>query len=538
MAAALLASPDNPKPKPLTAETPVERSSSNRRTTSCCVAALTVLIKPCDPISTASARSRPGFWLISAKVLKRGPDIRTSGLSRTIRTTGMIARNSATPPPRNTSRSPNRSPARPPTTGPIAPPSAIADVTTPNAHPTRKRGVSAATSAVAAATVPLVAPCRNLKTMSSVGFCTKKINPTKSAPPTIDRIRDRRGHRDGPAFACALEAFRVRVCRRHDVHQNRRRSNLARADDRVVEKAGRAESAVGVVRRGLVQRVAKTVRVAPVHLALDDELVDRLPRVVGDDVAKDLDLASLGIDRDYTGVAPAREGKRTVGVEAFQDLEALLRDHLRNAHAPGRRAAHRDDAVLEHEVGGIRLEHVTGAFEQLLAQRYGSFRGRVAHLDRAPAAGRQQGRRHVSSVGGGDMDLLERPTQPVRGHLRRHRLVALPLRRRTHIEEGGAVLLNPDSSRLAAPEPSGFDATCNPHPDESPIAQARNLAQLFEGEREQARIVAAVVDEAAAAARVTGRERDLLRLDQIEPSHLSRRHRKSDSQAIDHPLHR
>src|SRR2546422_840150 len=112
--------------------------------------------------------------------------------------------------------------------------------------------------------------------------------------------------------------------------------------------------------------------------------------------------------------------------------------------------------------------------------------------------------------------LLEGPTEPVRGHVRRHRLVALALRRRTHIKECGAVLLNPDSSRLAAPEPRGFDATCNPHPDESPIAQARNLAQLFEGEREQARIVAAVVDEPAPAARITGRERDLLRLGQNE----------------------
>src|SRR5207245_2299962 len=170
----------------------------------------------------------------------------------------------------------------------------------------------------------------------------------------------------------------------------------------------------------------------------------------------------------------------------------------------------------------ICFEHVTGPFEQLLAQRYGSFRRRVADLDRAPAAGRQQGRRHVSSVAGGDMDLLARPTQPVRGHLRRHRLVALALRRRTHIKESGAVLLNPDSSRLAAPEPRGFDAARNPHPDESPIAQARDLAQLFEGEREQARIVTAVVDEAAPAARITGDERDLLRLDQIEPSNLSR----------------
>ena len=61
----------------------------------------------------------------------------------------------------------------PPTTGPIAPPSATAEVTTPSAQPTRERGVSAATSDVAAATVPLVAPWRKRRIRSSVGFCTK-----------------------------------------------------------------------------------------------------------------------------------------------------------------------------------------------------------------------------------------------------------------------------------------------------------------------------------------------------------------------------
>ncbi len=91
------------------------------------------------------------------------------------------------PPPRNTSRRPKSDPAIPPTTGPIALPSATADVTTPNAHPTFDRGVSAATNEVAAATVPLVAPCRSRSTTSCAGFWAKKMSPTVIAPPSIER---------------------------------------------------------------------------------------------------------------------------------------------------------------------------------------------------------------------------------------------------------------------------------------------------------------------------------------------------------------
>src|SRR5206468_2152132 len=50
-----------------------------------------------------------------------------------------------------------------------------------------ERRVSAATSAVAAATVPLVAPCRKRRTNSSVGFWTRKISPTVIPPPSIER---------------------------------------------------------------------------------------------------------------------------------------------------------------------------------------------------------------------------------------------------------------------------------------------------------------------------------------------------------------
>ena len=70
----------------------------------------------------------------------------------------------------------------------MALPRATAEVTTPSAQPTRERGVSAATRAVAAATVPLVAPCSKRRTTSSAGFWAKKISPTVIAPPSIERI--------------------------------------------------------------------------------------------------------------------------------------------------------------------------------------------------------------------------------------------------------------------------------------------------------------------------------------------------------------
>ena len=172
---------------PLTAETPVETMRSSRSTTSCCVADVHRLIRPCAPMSTASWRFNPGCRSIIARVLRRGPETLTRGLSRTINTTGSREASKRIPPNRKTRRSPMTSAASPPMTGPIAPPRATADVTTPRAQPTRERGVSAATSDVAAATVPLVAPCSRRRTTSSAGFWAKKMRPTVIAPPSIDR---------------------------------------------------------------------------------------------------------------------------------------------------------------------------------------------------------------------------------------------------------------------------------------------------------------------------------------------------------------
>jgi hypothetical protein len=51
-----------------------------------------------------------------------------SGLSRTIKKTGIVEIKRSTPPPRNTRRSPSSEAAKPPTTGPMALPSAVLDV--------------------------------------------------------------------------------------------------------------------------------------------------------------------------------------------------------------------------------------------------------------------------------------------------------------------------------------------------------------------------------------------------------------------------
>ena len=249
----------------------------------------------------------------------------------------------------------------------------------------------------------------------------------------FDGVRDGRRHRDGPALAGALEAFRIGVGRRLDVDQHRFGADLAGADDRVVEEARSAKAAVRVIDRGLEERVAEAVCVTAVHLALHDQLVDGLAGVMRDDVAQNLDLAGVGVDGDHRGVASARIGQRPLGIKGLQDLEAFLRHHLRHAHAFGRRAANRDHAVFDHEVRGIGFEHVSRPFEQTLPQRGRGFGGRVADLDGAPTARRELGGRHLTGVGGGDLDLLERPAQPIGRHLRGDGLVTLALRRRTDI---------------------------------------------------------------------------------------------------------
>src|SRR5437588_12913465 len=98
--------------------------------------------------------------------------------------------------------------------------------------------------------------------------------------------------------------------------------------------------------------------------------------------------------------------------------------------------------------------------------------------------------------------------------------MALALRRRTHIKECSAVLLNPDSCRFAASKPGRFHAASDPDPDQPPIGKLRSLPQFLEGQLQEPRIVAAVVDEPTPTGRITGRERDLLWLDEVATSQL------------------
>src|SRR5215472_1834775 len=119
----------------------------------------------------------------------------------------------------------------------------------------------------------------------------------------FDRGGDRGRDRDRPALPGALETLRVGVGRSADVHDQGLGGNLAGADDRVVEESRGSEAPVAVVDGRLVKGVADPVREAPVHLALDDQLVDLLANVMGDDVAEDLDLPCLRFDSDHRCVA-------------------------------------------------------------------------------------------------------------------------------------------------------------------------------------------------------------------------------------------
>src|SRR5581483_5510799 len=650
----LLATPWAPKPKPAAAEAAVRATSISFRTTRIWVALVTTVTSPWVPMSTASARTRPGLARMRASVLGRGPSITRRSLSCTLRRTGIIELSSRTPPPRNTSRSPKTEPARPPTTGPIAPPSATAEVTTPSAHPTRGRGVSAATSAVAAATVPLVAPCARRRTTSWYGFCAKKIRPTVIAPPSIermsiglrpnrspsipqiglamaiatpealadtavqrsrsrpawtprscerkierngnaklkpkiavnsanhsaarlrfqstddgdavsgkqfvdavgrhrqvvddgvglhaaDRVLDRRGdrggHGDGAALSGALEALRVGVGRRVDVEQLRRRGDLAGADDRVVEEARRPQGAVRVVHRGLVERVAEPVREAAEQLALEGQRVDRLARVVNDDVAENLDLAGLPVDGDHRGVASAGEGERTGGVERLADGEALLGDDVGDGAAGRGRAPDRHAAVLEHDVVRVGLEDLGGAIEQHAPHRGRGLRGGVADLHGAPAPGGQQGEAHLRGVAGRDLDLFVRPAEPLRDDERRHRLVALALRRGADVDVRRTRPVDSDARRLAAAERRGLDAAGDADAHE-PAVRLGARADRIDGHLEELRVVAAVVDDAVAPAGKSGRVRDLLGLDEVAPAVLDRVEAERARELVYRALHR
>ena len=299
--------------------------------------------------------------------------------------------------------------------------------------------------------------------------------------------------------------------------------DLAGAHDRVVEEACRPVIPIGVVHRRLIKRVADAMGIAAVHLALDDQLVDRLPGVVSDDIEEDLDLAGLGVDSDHGGMAAARVCEGPFGVEALEYLQAFRGNDLGDRDALRGRASNGDVPVLDHEVRHVRLEHIAGALEKSPAQRGRGLGGRVADLDGAAAAGGQRRRRHVLGVRGGDADPLERPTQPVGSHLRGHRLMALPLRGGADEQLGRSVFVDPELGGLATTESGRLDTARDSKSDQPPVVRVlRHRAQLLEREVQQPRVVTAVVDQPAAPARIPGREGDLFRLDKVASPQLDR----------------
>src|SRR5258708_16051849 len=78
--------------------------------------------------------------------------------------------------------------------------------------------------------------------------------------------------------------------------------------------------------------------------------------------------------------------------------------------------------------------------------------GRGAGEDAGAARRRELGGGDVARVAGGGDDLLDWPAEPVGRHLRGDGLMALALRRRADPKLRGAVLVDPQPCRLAAPE--------------------------------------------------------------------------------------
>ena len=92
-----------------------------------------------------------------------------------------------TPPARKIARSPMRFAASPPAAGPTALPNEIEELRIPSAQARCGAGVSVATSAVAAATVPELAPWTPRSTVSCRADCARPISPTEMPPPIMAR---------------------------------------------------------------------------------------------------------------------------------------------------------------------------------------------------------------------------------------------------------------------------------------------------------------------------------------------------------------
>ena len=121
----------------------------------------------------------------------------------------------------------------------------------------------------------------------------------------LDRVGDRRGGADHPAFADAAEVVLAagRQCL-HVVHLDL--GDLHRGRDQVVHVRGRLEVGVLVVRRLLVQHRTDALRHAATDLAVDDRRVDDRAAVLDDEVPREGDLAGVEIDIDDAGVCRDR----------------------------------------------------------------------------------------------------------------------------------------------------------------------------------------------------------------------------------------
>src|SRR2546428_4198250 len=103
------------------------------------------------------------------------------------------------------------------------------------------------------------------------------------------------------------------------------------------------------------------MRIATVDLAVEHRWVDRLAHVMGDDISQDVDVACLWIYRHARDVAAAGHCERPCGIELLEDFETSFGDHLGGRNATRGSAAHRDHAILQHQVIGGCLEHPTPA---------------------------------------------------------------------------------------------------------------------------------------------------------------------------------
>ena len=194
------------------------------------------------------------------------------------------------------------------------------------------------------------------------------------------------------------------------------------------------------VHRLLDHRLPDPLRQAAVNLSFHDQRVDQIAGVVDRHQLQQLRLASLAIDFEHRDVAAERIGvvgrlEERFVAEARLEILGQRHRHVGKRGDVGerlrrcRRAFHRDGAVLEDEIVGIRLEQLRGELRHLrldLAAREVQRRaadGLRSAAERADALFDDRGvavlNRHV----------LERHAELIGQHLPERRLVALTVRR-------------------------------------------------------------------------------------------------------------